>query len=108
MSLSTDIGRGARFRGSAISGLVVLCACVLTIAAVLYVWQRYQFVRLGFEVARLRQEQAALAERIEPLEVERNYLERLERLDALARGPLGLRPPAAGQVLILEGHAASR
>ena len=34
--------------------VVVLCALVLTFGALFYLWQRYQFISLGFEVERLR------------------------------------------------------
>ena len=82
--------------------LVVLCATLLTIGAVFYLWQRYQFISLGYEVSRLRQEKARLERAIEPLEVEAAYLSRLERLEALARTQLKMRPPRTDQVIVLE------
>jgi len=91
-----------RPRGSTL--LVVLgCAALLTVGALFFVWQRYQFVRLGFEVGALRQRQAQLEERIRPLEVEVEYLSRPERIEAIARDRLGMRPPAPGQMVIVEG-----
>jgi cell division protein FtsL len=82
--------------------LAVLCAVVLTVGAVFFVWQRYQFVRLGYEVDRLRAHRAQLEEAIEPLEVEAQYLSRLERIDRLARDRLGMQPPYPSQVIVLE------
>jgi cell division protein FtsL len=82
--------------------LLVLCAAVLTFGAVFYLWQRYQFVRLGYEVETLRAARTRLVEAIEPLEVEVHYLSRLERIDALARTRLGMRPPRPDQVIVLE------
>lgn len=82
--------------------LVVLCAVVITVGAVFFLWQRYQFVRLGYEVNRLRAEKARLEEAIEPLEVEVRYLSRLERIDRLAREELGMHPPAPSQVIVVE------
>jgi len=82
--------------------LTVLCAVVLTVGAVFFLWQRYQFVRLGYEVHRLRAEQTRLAEAIEPLEVEVQYLSRLERIDELARGRLDMHAPLPSQVIVLE------
>ncbi len=82
--------------------LVVLCAGVLTFGAVFFVWQRYQFIRVGFEVSGLRNSKAALEEALEPLLVEVEYLSRLERIEALARGRLGMRPPRTSQVLVLD------
>jgi cell division protein FtsL len=82
--------------------LLVLCAAVLTFGAVFYLWQRYQFVRLGYEVDTLRADRTRLVEAIEPLEVEVQYLSRPERIDALARARLGMRPPRPDQVIVLE------
>jgi cell division protein FtsL len=87
--------------------LVVLCAVVLTVGAVFFLWQRYQFVRLGYEVNRLRAEKARLEETIEPLEVEVEYLSRLERIDRLAREQLGMQPPLPSQVIVLENDVPS-
>jgi cell division protein FtsL len=93
-----------RLRRASTVGMVVLCAMVLSAGAVFFVWQRYQFVKLGFSVHQLRQEREALVERIEPLRVEVEYLSRLERIDALARQQLGMRPPAPAQVIVIEGY----
>jgi cell division protein FtsL len=82
--------------------LVVLCAVVLTVGAVFFLWQRYQFVRLGYEVNRLRADKAQLEEAIEPLEVEAQYLSRLERIDELARTRLNMHVPQPSQVIVLE------
>jgi cell division protein FtsL len=87
--------------------LVVLCAVVLTVGAVFYLWQRYQFVHLGYEVNQLRAEKARLEEAIEPLEVEVHYLSRLERIDELARTRLGMNPPLPSQVIVLESDVPS-
>ncbi len=84
--------------------LLVLCAALLTTGAVFFVWQRYQYVRLGFDVSALRRERTALEQAIEPLEIEAEYLSRLERIEALARGKLGMRPPRASQVKLLDTH----
>ena len=95
---------GARARGGTLL-LIVGCAALLTIGALFFVWQRYQFVRLGFEVGALRHRQAALQERIEPLEVEAQYLARPERIEAIARERLGMRPPHPEQVIEIERPA---
>jgi cell division protein FtsL len=105
MSEPAPLARLPRFRSGASAVLVVLCAFVIAAGGLFYLWQRFQFTKLGFEVARLRQLKAQLEERIEPLQVEVDYLSRLERIDTLAREQLGMRPPAPGQVIVLEGHA---
>ena len=90
---------GGNRRPSSFLVLVVLCAMVLTIGAVLFLWQRYQYIRLGFEISALRRDKTRLEERIEPLEVEAAYLSRPERIEKLARDRLGLRPPQPEQMI---------
>jgi cell division protein FtsL len=97
MNESAPLSRLPRFRAGAAAVLVVLCAATIAAGGLFYLWQRFQFTKLGFEVARLRQ----------PLQVEVDYLARLERIDKLAREQLGMRAPLPGQVIVLEGHAAA-
>jgi cell division protein FtsL len=98
--------RVPRFRTGASAVLVVLCAFVIAAGGLFYVWQRFQFTKLGFEVAQLRQRKADLQAQLDPLQVEVDYLSRLERIDTVARQQLGMRPPAPNQVIVVEGHAA--
>ncbi len=84
---------------------MILCAGLITLGAVFYIWQRYQYIRLGFEVVALRVELADLERRMEPLEVEFDFLSRPERIDALAREQLGLRLPTPAQVILVEQDA---
>ena len=75
---------------------IVACGVLLTLGALFFVWQRFQFVRVGFEVGALRQRQAELLERIEPLAVRRNNCRGrsgLTRLPAAGRGRARRRPP---------------
>jgi len=102
--MSTDNpmrGHNRRPHGTRMLVQVVLCALLVTLGAVFYVWQRYQFVRLGFEVSRLREEKAHIEERLEPLQVEAQYLARPTRLDAVARQRLNMREPRPEQVYVL-------
>lgn len=101
--------RLGRTLGSAsYASLAVLCAVVITVGAVFYLWQRYQYVALGYEVSALRREKARLEEALEPLEVEAAYLSRLERIERVARSELGMRPPRADQVIVVEHDESIR
>jgi len=91
----------ARPRGATLA-LVVACASLITIGGLAFIWQRYEFVRLGFEVASLRQRQTQLLERIGPLEIEVEYLSRPERIETIARERLGMQPPKPGSVIVLQ------
>jgi cell division protein FtsL len=87
---------------------VVLCAAILTLGALFFLWQRYQFVRLGFTVAELRQQKAVLEDVIEPLQIEVEYLSRPQRIEALARERLRMRQPRPGQVRTLSAYDADK
>ena len=97
----------AALRAGASLMVVVLCALVLTFGALFYLWQRYQFISLGFEVEQLRAAKTKLVEEIEPLQMESDYLSRPERIEILARERLGMRPPRPGQVIVLENNGPS-
>ena len=75
---------------------------VLTLAALFFIWQRYQFVRLGIEVSALRQQHAVLSEELEPFKVEAEYLSRPERIERLAKERLGMSVPNPSQVIVIE------
>ena len=98
---------GAAARAHTVFWIVVGCV-LITAAALFFVWQRYQFVRLGFEVGELRQRHAALERRLEPLEVEVEYLSRPERIELLARERLGMDVPQPEQVIVIEPPEAGR
>lgn len=87
---------------------VVLCAAILTLGALFFLWQRYQFVRLGFTVVELRQRKAALQDAIEPLEIEVDYLSRPERIEALAIQRLRMRLPRPSDVRTLSANDAAK
>ncbi|MBI3993286.1 MAG: cell division protein FtsL [Candidatus Lambdaproteobacteria bacterium] len=91
-----------RSRRAARLALMLFCAGLITVGAVFYLWQRYQYIRLGFEVAALRAQLEQLERRLEPLQVEADFLSRPERIDALARDTLGLVPPVPSQVIVVE------
>lgn len=81
---------------------ILFFAGLITVGSVFYVWQRYQYIRLGFEVAALRQTLTQEEKRLEPLEVEVDYLSRPERIDLIARQQLGLRAPSPSQIVLVE------
>lgn len=81
---------------------ILICAGLITVGAVFYVWQRWQYISLGFDVAGLRTRAAALERRLEPLEVEVDYLTRPERIDAIAQQRLGLHMPVPSQIIVVD------
>ncbi|MDH4121111.1 MAG: cell division protein FtsL [Deltaproteobacteria bacterium] len=84
--------------------LVVLVAVFLgvlsALGAVLFVWERFEYLQLGYEVSALRQQERRMLEDLLPLEVEAQYLSRPERVESLARERYGMGLPAPGQVKV--------
>lgn len=76
-------------------GLLILAA------ALLYVWQHVQVVRLGYEIEQLRETQAALVQENKALKLELGQLRSLKRVEEIARKRLGMVTPAPGQVILI-------
>lgn len=76
-------------------GLLVLAA------ALFYVWQHTYLLRLGYEIERLRQAEAALVQEYKTLKLELGQLRSLRRVEEIARTRLGMVPPKPGQVVLI-------
>lgn len=76
-------------------GLLILAA------ALLYVWQHTYVVRLGYELERLREQQAALVQENKGLRLEMGQLRSLRRVEEIARKRLGMVTPKPGQVVVI-------
>lgn len=75
---------------------------VLILAGALgYVWQHIHVVRLGYEIERLRERQAALVQENKTLKLEIGQLRSLRRVEEIARKRLGMVAPKPGQVVLI-------
>jgi len=83
------------FLSPAVLGLLILAA------ALLYVWQHTSVVRLGYEIERLRERQAALVQENKGLRLELGQLRSLRRVEDIARNRLGMVAPKPGQVVVI-------
>jgi len=83
------------FLSPAVLGLLILAA------ALLYVWQHTSVVRLGYEIERLRERQAALVQENKGLRLELGQLRSLRRVEDIARNRLGMVAPKPGQVVLI-------
>jgi cell division protein FtsL len=92
---------GSRWLSLTSLGTVGLGAAVLAVA-LLIVWQHVYAVRLGYEVERLRQHQAALVQEHKALKLEMGKLRSIRRVEDIARKRLGMISPQAGQVTIVQ------
>jgi cell division protein FtsL len=78
--------------------VALLC---LASVALLYVWLRLQVVNLGYALSATTKLQQRLEQEQRELKLELATLTSPERVEAMARQRLGLRPPEKGQVIVL-------
>lgn len=74
---------------------------LLVAAALCYVFLHLQVLRVGYQVEALRRERAALAEQGRALALEVAGLRSVKRVEEVARGTLGMVPPAPGQIIVV-------
>jgi cell division protein FtsL len=79
----------------------VLSALGLIGVALLHVWLRLQVVHMGYVLSTTSKLQNQLEQENRELKVELATLTSPDRLEALSRRRLGLRPPEKGQVIVL-------
>ena len=90
--------------------LLALVLAALPPMAVLFaaIWANVETVRLGYQIERLVKQRDQLAERQRQLEMERAQVSSLARVEAVARGALGMVTPRADQlVLVRDGTLAA-
>lgn len=75
------------------------------LAFVAHLALRFETVRLGYDVDRARHEQRRLVEQERLLAIEAATLRAPERVEAVARGTLGMELPAAERVVTLGARA---
>jgi cell division protein FtsL len=75
----------------ALGGMLALCA-------LLYAWQHFETIQLGYQLESLRSDRAQAAELNQELKLEVAGLQAPGRIDVIARRQLGLTVPAPGQV----------
>jgi cell division protein FtsL len=78
--------------------IALLC---LASVALLYVWLRLQVLNQGYALSATTKLQQRLEQEQRELKLEHATLTSPERVEAMARRRLGLRPPEKGQVIVL-------
>lgn len=77
---------------------LVIFGTVLTAGGLLYAWQHFQCLQLGYQLEELKAEKAQAAELNSRLKLEAAALKSPERIDVIARRQLGLTAPVPGQL----------
>ncbi|HET8580593.1 MAG TPA: cell division protein FtsL [Nitrospiraceae bacterium] len=67
----------------------------------LYVWERVEIVRIGYQIERLKVKKVALERERDELQVKLSALTSPERIARVATEKLGLVPPQRGQVILV-------
>ena len=87
--------------------LWMVAVVAATVAFVAHLSLRFETVRLGYEVGQARREQRRLIEERRLLSIEAATLREPERVEAIARGTLGMDVPDADHVVPV-GHGGRR
>jgi len=67
----------------------------------LYVWERVEVVRVGYQIERLKSHRVALQREGDELQVKISAITSPERVARVAREKLGMMPPQPGQVVLI-------
>ena len=87
----------------ALLGLAIL----VFLFGLLFAWQHFRSVRIGYQIEQLKNERASLDQWNHQLRLEQASLTDPQRIDTLAREHLGLAPPSADQVIQVSEEATS-
>ena len=78
---------------------------MLAAGLLLFAWQHFQCLQLGYQLEELKAERGLAAEMNQRLKLEVAALKAPMRIDAIARNTLGLTMPVPGQVAPVYGPA---
>lgn len=84
---------------------VLVLAAALVAGLVLYAWPHYAARQTGSRSVQLEKERQRLLEENRKLRLEKASLEDLRRVEKIATGTLGMQPPAAERVVVVERPA---
>ena len=81
--------------------LLTSLAVLFGLGVLLYGWQQYRWIQLGYEIERLQKQKDDLLNYQNDLIVERDTVTQFERVDFIARNKLGMVQAAPGQFVTL-------
>jgi len=81
--------------------LLTSLAVLFGLGVLLYGWQQFQWIRVGYDIETLQKQKEALLERQNELVVERETLTQFERIVSIAQEKLGMVVAAPGQIVTL-------
>lgn len=78
-----------------------LAALLVMSLLLLYVWERVELVRIGYQIERLKKERVALERERDELRVRVSTMTSPERIARVATERLSMAPPQRGQVVLV-------
>jgi cell division protein FtsL len=84
-----------------LAGLAGLCLVFV------FVWERVDIVRVGYQIERLKVEKVKLERERDRLRVKFSTLTAPDRIAKVATEQLGMTPPQNGQVIVVQARSAS-
>lgn len=79
---------------------------LIAVGSIAYIWQWINYLQVGYHTQALEKEKIHLEQQISLLEIEVNFLSRLERLDHIATTRMNMQPPSPQQRVILNPAGA--
>jgi cell division protein FtsL len=83
----------------------LLAMCVGLCLVFLFVWERVDMVRVGYQVERLKQEKTVLERERDQLRIRVSSLSAPDRIAKVATERLGMAPPQRGQVIVVQAES---
>lgn len=84
---------------------VTALGSLFLVGLLFYGWQHYQWIQYGYRIEEAQEKKDQLAEAGRQLRLERASLRNPQRIDAIARGELGMVVPAPGQLVTFSADA---
>lgn len=81
--------------------MLLFATALLMAGAMAYVWPNVKMVKLAYEYQGLQREHRILIRKNQMMEIEKNSLESLQRVESLAINQIGLRYPERGQIVTI-------
>jgi cell division protein FtsL len=70
--------------------------------SMVYVWQRVQVIKVGYEIESLKKEKTELLRENNDLQIEESTLTSPERIESIADTDIGMHVPVSGQIVMVK------
>jgi cell division protein FtsL len=88
--------------------LLTFLSAMFVLGLLLYGWQQYRWLRLGYDIEKLKEQKEGILEYQRQLLLDRNLWGNAQYIDSTARNSLGMVAAAPGQIVILSVDDVNR